>query len=107
MSIYSPINSRAVEAITLAVAAFMNFGGYHTFSEVYPVGMSVAHNEMMNPVTTATGFSHSPLYLNMLTSYCKFNPKVKNENTSNNLWKFFYEYKAQTISHRNPTISEE
>lgn len=106
-SIYSQKNSRAVEAITLAVAAFMNFGGYHTFSEVYPVGMSVARNEVMNPAITASGFKHSPLYLDMLASYRKFSNKESNDNISNNVMKFFNKYRAQTISHRNPTIHEE
>lgn len=100
--IYNPESSRAVEAITLAVGAFMNFGGYHTFSEVYPVGMSVAGNQVMNPATTAAGFRHSPLYLEMLESHGKFN-----EATNSNIREFFNNYRAQTISHRNPTLLEE
>ncbi|QNQ55464.1 hypothetical protein [Serratia liquefaciens] len=106
-NIYTQDNSSAVEAITLAVAAFMNFGGYHTFSEVYPVGMSVARNEVMTPSITASGFRHSPLYLEVLASYRKFNKSINNDNIANNVLKFFRKYKAQTISHRNPTIIEE
>jgi len=105
--IYSQKNSRAVEAITLAVAAFMNFGGYHTFSEVYPVGMSVANNEKLDPATTALGFRHSTLYLDMLTSYRKFNNKRNDDYITKDVLKFFSKYRAQTISQRNPTIPEE
>lgn len=104
-NVYSQENRKAIEAITLAVAAFMNFGGYHTFSEVYPVGMSVVGNEVMNPVVTASGFRHSPLYLEVLASYSKFNKKTNNDNDS--VLKFLKKYKSQTISHRNPTILEE
>lgn len=106
--IYDRESSKAVDAITLAVGAFMNFGGYHTFSEVYPVGMSVAGNEVMNPEVIAAGFRHSPLYLKILASYNKFSSKTNNYNDAhaNNILKFFRKYKAQTISHRNPTISE-
>ncbi|QLL16700.1 hypothetical protein H0I86_31625 [Pseudomonas chlororaphis subsp. aurantiaca] len=34
-----------VESATLGVAAFMNYGGYHTFAETVPVGMSMANGE--------------------------------------------------------------
>ncbi|MFP2431142.1 hypothetical protein [Enterobacter ludwigii] len=105
-NIYIHKNSRAVEAITLVVAAFMNFGGYHTFSEVYPVGMSVARNEVMNPAITASGFRHSPLYQEVLASYFKFNRKANTDKIANDVLKFFRKYRAQTISHRNPTIIE-
>ncbi|OKB66824.1 hypothetical protein BHU62_09275 [Serratia marcescens] len=100
---YDMENREAIEAITLAVGAFMNFGGYHTFSEVYPVGMSVASNKIMEPATTAAGFKHSPLYLEMLASYTKFSNGMAHRDT----WKFFNKYREQTISHRNSTIAEE
>lgn len=34
-----------VEPATLGVAAFMNFGAYHTFAETIPIGMSVANDD--------------------------------------------------------------
>lgn len=100
--IYDTQSSEAIEAITLGVGAFMNFGGYHTFSEVYPVGMSVAGNQVMNPASTAAGFKHSPLYQEILVSYAKNSRSVNRD-----IQEFFRVYRAQTISHRNPTIPEE
>ncbi|AKM45411.1 hypothetical protein NL30_36875 [Burkholderia contaminans] len=34
-----------VEPATLGIAAFMNYGGYHTFAETVPVGMSMANGD--------------------------------------------------------------
>jgi hypothetical protein len=39
-----------VEPATLGIAAFMNFGGYHTFAETVPVGMAMANGaDEFNP----------------------------------------------------------
>lgn len=72
-NIYSQQNERPVEAITLAVAAFMNFGGYHTVSEVLPVGKSVTRNAVFDPVSVAEGFASKRLYDALLASYKQFN----------------------------------
>lgn len=45
-----------VEPATLGIAAFMNFGGYHTFAETVPVGMAMANGaDEFNP-SSGTAF---------------------------------------------------
>ncbi|KWZ46931.1 hypothetical protein [Burkholderia sp. MSMB1588] len=51
-----PLYGRAdvVEPATLGIAAFMNYGGYHTFAETVPVGMSMANgDDEFNPSSGA------------------------------------------------------
>ncbi|KVW47289.1 hypothetical protein [Burkholderia ubonensis] len=44
-----------VEPATLGIAAFMNFGGYHTFAETVPVGMAMANGaDEFNPSSGTT-----------------------------------------------------
>ncbi|MGG1947374.1 hypothetical protein AB1286_21730 [Trinickia sp. NRRL B-1857] len=49
-------NHSVVEPATLGIAAFMNFGGYHTFGETVAVGMAMANgDDEFNP-TSGTKF---------------------------------------------------
>jgi hypothetical protein len=50
--------SEIVEPAMLGVAAFMNYGGYHTFAETVPVGMSMANgDDEYNPSSGTTPVS--------------------------------------------------
>ncbi|KWN63601.1 hypothetical protein [Burkholderia ubonensis] len=38
-------NSKIIEPATLGIAAFMEFGGYHSAAETIPIGMAMANND--------------------------------------------------------------
>jgi len=65
-------NKETVLRMTLAAAAFMNFGGYHTFSEVLPIGESVARNEIFVPGYAAATFRIRPIYKQMVAIYTQY-----------------------------------
>ncbi|WP_454878556.1 hypothetical protein [Serratia inhibens] len=97
-TIYGPDNRMVTEAITLAVAAFMNFGGYHTFSEVFPIGQSVINNEVMNPEKVANEFATKKLYQEMVDSFSNFNPELTTECNFN---RFYQTYGSAIEKYKN------
>jgi len=58
----------------LGVAAFMNFGGYHTFAETFPIAEAAAANRPYVP-TNLAAVNQSELYQRMQTSAEKYCPE--------------------------------
>lgn len=68
-------SSHSVIPMTLAAAAFMNFGGYHTFAEVLPIGEAVTQNQVFNPANIGNVFRYGSIYSQMLVLYCGYGDK--------------------------------
>ncbi|AZC38218.1 hypothetical protein C4K37_3833 [Pseudomonas chlororaphis subsp. piscium] len=90
---------KEVLCMTLATAAFMNFGGYHTFSEVFPIGEAIAKNIKFIPTDVAREFRTKPLYKKMLDVYGKYGSAEEFKR----LKKFEATHRKRSIakSHRN------
>lgn len=68
-------DTKSVLPMVLAAAAFMNFGGYHTFAEVLPIGEAVTQNQVFNPANIADVFRYGSIYSQMLVLYFKYGDK--------------------------------
>ncbi|RAW96809.1 MULTISPECIES: hypothetical protein [unclassified Photorhabdus] len=82
-----------VLCMTTAVAAFMNYGGYHTFSEVLPIGQSIAENTKFVPTDVSRSFKYGNLYKDIMELYKTYGDKGEYKN----LEKF-------EARHRMPTL---
>lgn len=60
-----------VMPLTLGAAAFMNYGGYHTFNEVIPIGEAMSHGKPFVP-SNKTALQKSDLYDRVQTHTKKY-----------------------------------
>ncbi|ABX51817.1 conserved hypothetical protein (plasmid) [Shewanella baltica OS195] len=70
-SLYS--NENDVIPLTIGIAAFMNYGGYHTFNEVIPIGEAMSKNKPFVP-SNRTESNRADLYERVQGHAKKFLP---------------------------------
>lgn len=101
--VYSHASREAVKAMTLVTAAFMNFGGYHTMAEVYPIGMSVVRNDVFSPTDVASKLGYNPIYESMLAWFkqCDASSEVVARLTD-----LITMHNAAVFKYRNPAMWE-
>ncbi|WP_330984100.1 MULTISPECIES: hypothetical protein [Enterobacterales] len=90
-------DKKSVLPMVLAAAAFMNFGGYHTFAEVLPIGEAVTQNQIFNPANIADVFRYGSIYSQMLVLYFKYGDRQE----SVSLQKFESAHRALTKKTRD------
>lgn len=90
-----------VLCMTMAVAAFMNFGGYHTFSEVLPIGQSIAENTKLVPTDVSRRFKSGKLYKDVMELYKAYGDKDEYIN----LEKFEAQHRISTLPLRYKNIN--
>lgn len=86
-----------VLCMTVAVAAFMNFGGYHTFSEVLPIGQAIAKNIKFIPTDVSRNFRSGRLYKDMQKIYETYG----NDSEYQELAKFEAQHRKLTLADRH------
>ncbi|KVN20671.1 MULTISPECIES: hypothetical protein [unclassified Burkholderia] len=102
-SIYSHESKDAILAMTLAVSAFMNFGGYHTFSEVFPIGQAIVENIRFIPAEVARKFRTSRLYEEMMRVYMSY---LDDEESVRALNKFEATHRKLTLPLRHKNVNK-
>ncbi|AQS37620.1 hypothetical protein Sps_02466 [Shewanella psychrophila] len=78
-SLYS--NPKEVMPLTLGAAAFMNYGGYHTFNEVLPIGEAMSSGKPFVP-SNRTERNKTELYDRVQSHARKYLPPITEQNIS-------------------------